>query len=334
MAMTRATKTLKRVQTRDDSFNNLAPDLDISQGGYRKITRIPKNYRSDESGGSQRSKPQARAFRILRQISIAFIFNFLLFSSSVITSADDIPPEDPSKKGLALTGSQPSDVELLQADWWYVYKVWDVGLNDPRYVPMLYDGKPDSLLPSTWSGDVLVFNEPILQNIDPVLGATRYLELLDEYPNAKFIIGGTVEASTEWALEFLANIDEEKHPERWAVHHYYGDDESQAILNISNFYKLVQTPLWLTEFGSVIADHEANKRFISWLEDQQWIERFAYFPTRMEKDYPWFPDHWSDDMSLIEWGSGEIMPMGEIYRDSEVTQDSEIHQLFFPLLVK
>jgi len=334
MALIRGTKTLKRIQTKDGFFYDLAPDLGISQGGYRKITQLPKNDRFFKSGVSPISEPRARAFRLVRHLSIALILIFLLFSSSVITSADENPPEDPSKKGLALTGSQPSDVELVQADWWYVYSVWDVGLNYSTYVPMLYDGNPDPLLPSTWSGDVLVFNEPILQNIDPVLGAARYLDLLEEYPHAKFIVGGNIDASTEWAREFLANIDEGKYPERWAVHHYYGDDESQAILDILNFYELVKTPLWVTEFGSITADFDANQRFISWLEDQQWIERFAYFPTRMDKDCPWFPQHWSDDMSLIEWDSGEIMPMGEIYLDLEADLDLETHQLFIPLAVK
>jgi len=307
---------------------SLESPLDESGGQAREIKL--KSFPSEAPG---RFTGKVKAYQIVKKLLMPLVFLILAFFASDRTSANEIPPEDPSKKGLALTGSQPGDVELVQADWWYVYSVWDVGLNYSSYVPMLYDGTPDPLLPSGWSGEVLVFNEPVLQNIEPVLGAGRYLELLDEYPNAKFIVGGTVEASTEWAREFLVYIDEEDYPERWAVHHYYAYDETLAIQNIMNFYELVKTPLWVTEFGSITADHEANERFIGWLEDQQWIERFAYFPTRMDKDCPWFPDHWSDDMSLIDWGSGEIMPMGEIYRDFEDSQDFELHQLFFPLMI-
>jgi hypothetical protein len=244
-----------------------------------------------------------------------------------ISFAEDFPPDDPHKKGIALTGSQPGDVDLLKADWWYVYSVWEVGLEYDNYVPMLTEGTVDPSLSSSWDGYILVFNEPSLQNISPELGANRYLELHQAYPHATLVLAGVVEANILWAQEFLSYLEVENYPQRWAVHHYFTDDETIAIQDIQAFYDLVQVPMWVTEFGSISADHEANSRFIAWMDSVKWIHRYAYFPTRMNKDFPWFPPSWSDDMALVEWSSGHVTEMGEVFRDHGH------YQVFIPYII-
>jgi hypothetical protein len=251
---------------------------------------------------------------------------FLILVLIWITPVNASNPTNSNKKGLALTGSQPSDADLLGASWWYVYTVWEEHLSDPRYVPMLPEGLPDDALPNTWSGHILVFNEPSLLGITPSEGASRYIALIELYPKAKLVIGGIAEAQVDWAQEFMENLKGVNEPDFWHVHHYFASNTEQVIEDIKQFYDVVKKPLWITEFGSVNSDVFATESFLVWIESRPWIERYAYFPTRMNKDFYWFPESWSDDMALVEWHQDDVMPLGEVYRDFE------IFQVFIPLL--
>jgi len=234
-----------------------------------------------------------------------------------------------SKKGLALTGSKVEDVEALNASWFYVYSVSTSYLSNPGYVPMFGDGTPDGNLPNDYDGFVLVFNEPFGVppygiDISAEEGAQRWLMLLDLYENAKFVVGGVVNASTNWVGEFLSYLEEDEYPEYWHVHHYLYDPDSLewAIGNIRDFHDFVNAPIWVTEFGSITADQDLTRRFMFFLETTDWIEHYAYFPTRIPEvsgmTPPWWPSHWNLDMALIEWESGEITGMGETFRDFSV----------------
>jgi hypothetical protein len=188
---------------------------------------------------------------------------------------------------------------------------------------MLKDGTPDGTLPSYFDGFVLVFNEPSIEGIPPDEGAQRYLMLRDLYEDAKFVVGGAVEANTEWAIEFLGYLEDDEYPERWHVHHYFANSIEQAVADIRSFHELVDRPLWVTEFGSTNGNETATSSFMLFMETTAWIEYYAYFPTRMLQasagGFDWFPPHWLPEMALIDWHSGELMPMGEMYRDFEVT---------------
>jgi hypothetical protein len=243
-----------------------------------------------------------------------------------ITPVNASDPAKSSKKGLALTGSQPGDVDLLGASWWYVYTVWEEHLSDHRYVPMFPEGLPDPDLPNAWSDYILVFNEPSLLGISPSEGADRYLRLREQYPQAKLVMGGVVESQVDWAEPFLELLEGVDEPEYWHVHHYFDSDPSQAFEDIKRFHDLVQRPLWITEFGSVTSNVSATTAFLVWMEGKSWIDRYAYFPTRMNKDFDWFPKSWSDDMALVEWHQDDVMPLGELFRDFE------IFQVFIPLI--
>ena len=248
----------------------------------------------------------------------------LVFISITIKPAIASNSTNSNKKGLALTGSQTSDVDLLGAAWWYVYAVWDDHLTDPRYVLLLYDGLPDPSLPASWPGHILVFNEPSINDITPLEGAVRYLVLREHYPHAQLVIGGIVESHLNWAREFLQYVPKGDEPDSWHVHHYFADSIDQAMLDIRLFHEFVGKPIWITEFGSVISSVPATQGFLVWIESCPWIERYAYFPTRMNKAYYWFPQTWSDDMALIDCHLSDLKPLGELYKNFE------IFQVFFP----
>lgn len=228
------------------------------------------------------------------------------------------------KKGLSFTqATYPDDIEAVNADWFYTYGVATGYLSDLRYTPMVTE--PNENLPNDYDGYVLVFNEPDNAGIggdphSPEDAAAIYLTLLEEYPNAKFVVGGTTEGNTEWAIEFLAEIESSQYPERWHVHKYvpnsdYVEDSINAIIN---FHDAVNAPIWVTEIGSQSADVDALRSFMIWLEVTDYVERYAVFPTRIKGDEAWFPSHWSVDMALIDYDTGTLTEMGLTYRDLDI----------------
>ena len=141
------------------------------------------------------------------------------------------------------------------------------------------------------------------------------------------MIGGIAEAQIEWVCNFLHIVGRENEPDLWHVHHYFATNPDQALKDIERFYDTVGTPLWITEFGSVVSDISATEKFLVWIESRPWIERYAYFPTRMNKLFPWFPQDWDNEMALVEWNRENIKPLGELYRDFQ------IYNMFIPAII-
>ena len=252
-----------------------------------------------------------------------------------LVMALNIPNEIPDKKGLAPAYLVSSDIALLGANWFYAYGLVPSLLNDPKYVPMLVEGLPEAALPSSYSGNVLVFSEPDNpgtggHSVDPVVAAQRYANLLVEYPYAKFIVGGVTEANTQWAASFLAGLTQDQYPDRWHLHKYVWaiTDLQSSIDVITDFHELVSRPLWITETGSPAGSVEALGGAMLWMETTPWIERYAVFTNRIEGDESWWPSHWNVDMALIDYETGQLTAMGMRYKNLEM------HEIFLPLVVR
>ena len=235
-----------------------------------------------------------------------------------------------AKKGLA--GGNPADANLVGASWYYVWNVSTGLLEDPRYIPLIVDGFPKENLPQEYSGWLLVFSEPDghwdEELTNPEIAANRYKDLLDYYPNASMIVGGTIGGNAQWASEFLSYLEVGEYPDRWHTHYYlwHPAEIEMMVSDIMELYELVNTPIWVTETGSPSADTVALSAAMLWLEETDWIERYAVFTNRIEGTSPWFPEHWNPDMALIEWGTDNLTEMGEMYVNHEV------HKVFIPIV--
>lgn len=251
-----------------------------------------------------------------------------------LTMTLGMPNEVIAKKGLAPAYFNINDIDFLEASWFYVYDMSASLMNDPRYVPMLIEGLPDNTLPNDYAGYALVFSEPDNpgtggHTVDPATAAQRYAQLLNDYPNAKFVVGGVTEANKQWAIDFLANLMPNQYPERWHIHKYVwtnGNLQSSTEA-ISEFHALVNTPIWITETGSPAAGLDALSGIMLWMETTPWIERYAVFTNRIEGDESWWPSHWNVDMALIDYQTGQLTEMGLRYKNLEV------HEIFIPMVI-
>ncbi len=260
------------------------------------------------------------------KITLIFLISALLLQGHALN-------HHTRKKGLAPAYLNISDIDLLEAKWFYVYGMSLSLLNDPRYVPMLIEGLPDSALPSDYAGYVLVFSEPDNpgtggHSVDPAVAAQRYAALLVEYPDARFVMGGVIGDDAEWVDTFLANSPTP--PERWHTHvyAYLAGHVPQVIEIIESLHDRVGVPIWVTETGSPAADLEALSGMMVWLEATPWIERYAVFTNRIRGDESWWPSHWSVDMALIDYETGQLTAMGMRYKNLEV------YEVFLPLVGK
>jgi len=56
------------------------------------------------------------------------------------------------------------------------------------------------------------------------------------------------------------------------------------------------------------------RELIPWMKRQPWIERYAWFMARIRPVEPGLPDDYSS-CSLIDWETGELTELGELYKE-------------------
>jgi len=78
--------------------------------------------------------------------------------------------------------------------------------------------------------------------------------------------------------------------------------------------------VWVTEFAPIVregappSDTEEVRAFVRWLEENPDVDRYAWFPTRLDGSEYWNPN--PDDWALLVEG-GQLTAWGELYRGGD-----------------
>ena len=235
----------------------------------------------------------------------------------------------PTQKGIAMSLNIRSDVDLLDADWWYYYgnNPNPIDLLDTRYVPMLQQGAITANVPVDYSGYILVFNEPDLQGwalYSPQEAYDQWQVLRSHYSQAKIVFGNISHLGLWWIEDFMVLCDTDC-PELWGIHCYPWNDWQPCIDFLTPVYDIIGTEMWLTETQ---ATPDGNPRLLldimEWANETPWVERFAVFGNRDMSGEVWWPSSWGD-VALVE--DDQLTELGRVYKD-------EAFKIFLPMITR
>jgi len=220
------------------------------------------------------------------------------------------PPPLPGKKGACLLLKAEKNLARLVAldpHWNYNWgaQLVDAQPEDIEFVPMIWgyygqkteDAIKDYVIPQIESGRVkriLGFNEPDAKaqsniSVDKALAAWPLLEST----GVSIVSPSAAHPDKEWMSEFMKGSKEANCRMDWIGVHWYGGANFQGFANaMKSFHKLFGKPLLVTEFAP--ADWKASspadnrwsqaqvlafmKKALPWLEKQDWIAGYAWFP--------------------------------------------------------
>jgi len=191
------------------------------------------------------------------------------------------------------------DVAALRCDWYYDWGATAAYLPDPRYVPMSWTGGhflPG--LPADYAGYLLALNEPDnagQANLDPCEAAKRVRILAAKFPKAKLIVGGPSAYGGKWLVDFCAELGDFR-VAGWHVHGYAEWDATDAdVLAWFEFARQVTATgeFWVTELADVNPRPMPATLMLA-VKRAKWIDRFAWFASRLARDDWYLPAHWSN----------------------------------------
>jgi hypothetical protein len=224
-------------------------------------------------------------------------------------------------KGLAQAANFPEDRVTLGVKWWYTWGVDKAKLIDPTYIPMLRTGLEKDL-PQDYDGFCLLFNEP--ENKEPngigisvTTMVSRYETAIIQHPKTKFVVGGVGWNQYAYMSKFRSILIKENvsAPDYWHVHAYVYRSVGWTTSKIKTGLKKFKTLgglVWITEYAVPTKNVFTSvdfKSLTSWINSQDWIERYAAFTNRQQGKYPWELGHGCD---LLTW-PGELTSIGKYY---------------------
>lgn len=233
-----------------------------------------------------------------------------------------------NKFGVA--GGTEQSTKIIGASWFYT---WSSANNaqSVEFVPMIWDETHinDEIISN--SDYILGFNEPDLSgqaNISPV-EAAKYWKIIEEkYSNKKLISPAVSHLHKEWLLEFrdsYYNLYNEYPRLDGIAFHCYLPSANECInlgkyfINLANNWNVKE--IWCTEFAFLEVYNKDYKNqiniFISWLESEQMIERYAPYVSYNGECPSWY---WTDcrsiaDPSLFEKDLETLTELGKIYAE-------------------
>lgn len=239
-----------------------------------------------------------------------------------------------SKRGLATHHPEVmTDARLLDATWRYDWLPDTPTAPYVESVPMVYS--PYVLMQlilgaCELGGNSLYlmgFNEPDRPdqaNVVPTDAVVYWLLLEMLYPNRLLVSPAPSHLYPEWLAEFRAEfIKLTGHPPRFdalAIHCYFSDDADSCKAVVEQVIKYAQDwdvpgGVWVTEFGPACsaAGFDASKSasearaFIQWMDENPYVTRYAWFPTRLDGSEYWRPNlrDWAplvDGDGRTHWG--------------------------------
>lgn len=245
-----------------------------------------------------------------------------------------IPPPPVALKGI----SEYPALNTLNASWsyqwWYLTPP-----DDPRVVPMIsrlerMEHLTEAVECARASGWLMGFNEPDYPPpagslIAPLDGAIAWRTIEEAVQGIKLLSPAPSQEDFGWLWRMVAEYERlyRSKPRFDAIGcHYYGlepQGAKQFLLGVREeiiAHGYGASPLWLTEFAGFCCSglpqsENGNERMmrelIPWLQEQPWIDRFAWFISRIRQDDPQVPG--CGDCALLDYYTLEPTPLGELY---------------------
>lgn len=227
----------------------------------------------------------------------------------------------PNKLGLA--GGNGAQADALGARWVYQW-VPQCEAGDVECVPMIW-GRNDMTATVSSGSWLMGFNEPDMAkqaNLTPAEAAVLWREIEDRWAGKRLLAPAPSHLHPEWIEGFYAAyVTAYGRAPRLdgLAFHCYRPTAAECIEIGTRFVGLAQAwgveEVWCTEFAFVPAysggdaDDEAAE-FVTWLEQQPMITRYAPFVAHITCDWSWpdcrpsaNPSLFAADGSLTEIGN-------------------------------
>ncbi|ORY54468.1 glycosyl hydrolase catalytic core-domain-containing protein [Leucosporidium creatinivorum] len=246
-------------------------------------------------------------------------------ASSTSSGGIDVGVSTP-KKGVGYNNASYTDD--LAITWAYNWNSQTDALQAGiEYIPMLWgekqvDGWSDNAAAAISAGAsyVLGFNEPDMAeqaNLSPSAAVTLWNANMQSLGTSAKLVSpavtngvGTDDAplGVPWLQKFIS-LCTDCQIDAVALHWYDTADNTAYFKSyFEESYKTLQKPIWITEFMG-IGDADAQKTFIEevvpWLEDQDYIQRYAAFG-----------DFADNPIANFVTEAGVLLPLGQAYSDT------------------
>lgn len=256
-----------------------------------------------------------------------------------------IPPLFEGKKGIAkIAWNAENEEQIVTLDVYWNYN-WTLEPSEFQpsgieYVPMIWGVGKDKTLKGMkehlkWafgkaldsqiangSVDLLLgFNEP--DKADQAnLSVEDAVALWPLLEATGLPLASPATAGDDWLHEFMAEAELLGLQIDYIAYHWYGRPEWWRIMNkLKGIHQMYGLPIIVTEFAPAWwgpHDYTADqacyfaKKVLPWLEEQEWIAGYAWFPFN--------EDNQAGGMSALFTNDGDLTPLGAFYKS--VTADN------------
>ena len=232
------------------------------------------------------------------------------------------------KKGAALTYQDCSSATAVKATWEYSWSPSPPNCVGIENIPMIYGASDMNATLGGNSQWVMGFNEPdstSQANLTPAQAASLWYQIEKKYPDRKLLAPAPSGADANWVVDFRnAYISAYGIPPRLdgLAAHCYAWYASQCIPFVQQFESWASSwgvaEVWVTEFSFATTSPSSPSQsvqqaqtFISWMEGQPQVTRFAWFASKIQGTESWLPP--SFDTPLVDWVTGQLTSFGNMY---------------------
>jgi hypothetical protein len=290
--------------------------IDIGSEHHRRLNGMPnvnlrRQLKKSAKGDARNPQPEAESL-----VQESLVENDFLFKTSEVTTECPTPltpPPLPGKKGIGLKLNDEEKnmpkVVALNPYWNYSWgpKRVESQPDNIEFVPMLWGAWGDTglvnrivadVIPQIESGQAkraLAFNEPDhpKQSNMSVEDVVSYWHILEDI-NLPLASPSVAQSTGSWMMDFMEEAEANCLRMEYVAIHWYGGASVEEFKNKMRVtYEMYgsRRPLLLTEFAPADwtaltpADNkwsQANvlafmKEVLPWLEEQDWIEGYAWF---------------------------------------------------------
>ncbi len=234
----------------------------------------------------------------------------------------------PVKKGVPLTYNDCPSVLAMNASWEYAWSPNPPNCAGVENIPMISGSHEINYTLGGNSQWIMGFNEPdsaSQANMTPSQAASAWRQIEEKYPTRKLLAPGPSGANPSWMVDFrntyIATYGTAPRLDGLDVHCYawYAwqcTNHTQQFLTWANSWGVPE--VWVTEFSfsptapsSPTQSLREAQTFITWMENDSKITRFAWFASKIQGTEWWLPTTFNTP--LIHWTTGQPTSFGNMY---------------------
>ena len=234
----------------------------------------------------------------------------------------------PLKKGVPLTYPDCAIVTAVNASWEYAWGPTPPDCPGVENIPMIWDSSEINYTLGGNSQWIMGFNEPdsaSQANMSPAQAAAGWRQIEQKYPTRKLLAPAPSGANASWIVDFrnayISAYGTAPRMDGLDVHCYrwYASectDHTQNFITWANSWNVPE--VWVTEFSfsptspsSPARSLQEAQTFITWMENNPKITRFAWFASKIQGNEWWLPP--THNTPLVNWTTGLPTTYGAMY---------------------